>query len=123
MKGGNIVITRHYTHWMLLFTSFMLDFIDSLSVCFDRFSEDYSQTLNTIPCITMNNNSSESLAAKRRGCGANKNNYKIVCLLYYILYTTTSSISYSLGIVCTVAQHSQCAQYCHSELDIFGLMV
>ena len=84
MKGGNIVITTHYTDWMLLFTSFMLDFIDSLSVCFDRFSEDYSQTLNTIHSITMNHNSSESLATERRGCGANKNNYKIVCLLYYI---------------------------------------
>ena len=32
-------------HWLLLFTSLRLDFIDSLYVCFDRFSEDNRQTL------------------------------------------------------------------------------
>ena len=68
---------------MIPFTSLTLDLIDSLSVCYDRydrFHEDYSPSFN-IQNITMNLNSSESLAAVCRGCGANRNNYKIVRLL------------------------------------------
>lgn len=77
MKGGNIVITTdwcsssHHSHWV------------SLTVCLSVLTRLLgSHKINIqIQNITMNLNSSESLAAAEHGgCGTNRNNYKIVCL-------------------------------------------
>ena len=87
MKGGRywlphtaLVAPLHITQ-----TGFYWQFICLFWQVLRRLHSIYIPSFN-IQNITMNLNSSESLAAEHRGCGANRNNYKIVCLLYYLLY-------------------------------------